>query len=985
MYENNSHTSIESFLELLNNCKCEDKSQVTHTAFPGGGILKGGKWKIVGDDYINFINMYSDIVFGEVKSNEGKRYDINNIVERHSTYSPIVIDIDVKYSSNSNVRGYNVKDIQYVVMNYMKVIEKYIKVEKESERFAFVLEKTQASLETDGLYKDGVHIYFPNIIAIANVKHLIREDFIKQLPKDKLFRHIKVENTIEDIFDKSVVSSNGMLLYGSKKPHQKGRGYRLQKLKYVVYPDKIDFIDISFSNQELLKLFTLQKNCDQASTLVSGIDVSIDTMLQKNIVENKDYPPQTVSESLKKKTAIENYEKYYNLKKGSVKITQVAESIAGIDGWYKHKVSSSETKKKKIVENIGHIKPTENVARLKLARDLVDILKPDRVDSYDSWYKLGLCLHSISRNLDIDPMLLKEWKEISPENKSPSDFMLDQWINISKKSPKFVEGECNKLWYNMDMLSGGLTIHSLHYWARQDNLYKYNRICKKSIDTELPNILQVKDGKVPSYDLAKIVKLCFGDIFACVSIKKNSWYSFKDHSWKECHEGSELRNLLSEQIRTMIGNYRTEYSSQQNRYESEGNKDYANMYESRMNNCIKLHNKLGESGYKDQVMKELCELFYDSKFMEKLDSNVNLFAFENGVYDLENKVFRHGRPSDYISFSSKINYIDYTPDSSEIKQINTFLDQVLPIPDVKEYVITLLSTFISGKTGEEKFHIWTGSGGNGKSKLIDLFAACMGDYKTTLPISLLTQKRGSSSGASPELEKTKGKRFACLQEPERNEKLNVGLMKELTGGDTIEARGLYKEPIHFKPQFKLVLTCNDLPEMPSDDEGTWRRVRAVEFPSKFTEKPDPSIPYQFPIDTELISKFDGWKEPFMSMLIHYYITVYSGKGLFEPKEVTQRTNEYQKDNDINVEFLENNCVIEVNEQGSVPWSTVNSKFKKYLKETSNNKKSAQKCKDLKLYMEKLYGKLVHHKWNGISIKSDDSTEESDEEGFHMVN
>ena len=791
MYENNSHTSIETFLELLNQCKCDDKSQVTHTAFPGGGILKGGKWKIIGDDYINFINMYNDIVFGDVKSIEGKRYDINNIVERHSTYSPIVIDIDVKYSSNEPVRGYTIEDIQYVVMNYMKVIEKYIKLDKESDRYVFVLEKTQASLESDGLYKDGVHIYFPNIIAEANIKHFIREEFIRNLSPDKLFSHIKLENTLEDIFDKSVVSSNGMLLYGSKKPHQKGRGYRLQKLKYIAYPNNLDFLDISFSNQELLKLFTLQKNPDLASTMCSNVNVSIEKMLQKNTTQNNDYPPSTVSDSTKKKKAIRNYEIYYNLKQGTAKISQVAESNMGIDGWYKHinkDVNVSEKQsKKKIVESMGrleHIKPTENIGRLKLARDLVRILKPERVDSYESWYKLGLCLHNISRNLDIDPQLLDNWKEISPDNKTPSEFMLQQWIEISKKSPKFVDGECDKLWCNMDQLSGGLTVHSLHYWARQDNLYKYNRICKKSVDTELPNILNVKDGKVPSYDLAKIVKLCFSDIFACVSIKKNTWYAFKDHSWKESHEGSELRNLLSEQIRTMIGHYRTEYSSKQNQFESEGNKDYANMYETRMNNCIKLHNKLGESGYKDQVMKELCELFYDSKFMEKLDSDVNLFAFENGVYDLENKVFRHGKPSDYISFSSKINYIDYAPDSEEIKQIDTFLSQVLPIPSVKEYVVTLLSTFLSGKTGEEKFHIWTGSGGNGKSKLIDLFAACMGDYKTTLPISLLTQKRGSSSAASPELEKTKGKRFACLQEPERNEKLNVGLMKELTGGDT---------------------------------------------------------------------------------------------------------------------------------------------------------------------------------------------------------
>ena len=69
--------------------------------------------------------------------------------------------------------------------------------------------------------------------------------------------------------------------------------------------------------------------------------------------------------------------------------------------------------RKKIVENMGklnHIKPTENIGRLKLARDLVGILKTDRVDSYDSWYKLGLCLHNISRNLDIDPQLLDNGK-----------------------------------------------------------------------------------------------------------------------------------------------------------------------------------------------------------------------------------------------------------------------------------------------------------------------------------------------------------------------------------------------------------------------------------------------------------------------------------------------------------------------------------------------------------------------------------------------
>ena len=110
----------------------------------------------------------------------------------------------------------------------------------------------------------------------------------------------------------------------------------------------------------------------------------------------------------------------------------------------------------------------------------------------------------------------------------------------------------------------------------------------------------------------------------------------------------------------------------------------------------------------------------------------------------------------------------------------------------------MLSTHLQGLNEEEKFRFWTGTGGNGKSKLEELFINSFGDYTVKFNISLLTQKRAASNSANPEIMRSKGKRFAYLEESNENDKINIGLLKEFTGGDKITARGLYAEPIDFK-------------------------------------------------------------------------------------------------------------------------------------------------------------------------------------------
>ena len=61
-----------------------------------------------------------------------------------------------------------------------------------------------------------------------------------------------------------------------------------------------------------------------------------------------------------------------------------------------------------------------------------------------------------------------------------------------------------------------------------------------------------------------------------------------------------------------------------------------------------------------------------------------------------------------------------------------------------------------------------------------------------------------------------------LWEPSKGDKINEGIMKEITGGDPIQGRALFKDTNIFVPQFKLVVCTNTLFEISSNDDGTWR-------------------------------------------------------------------------------------------------------------------------------------------------------------------
>ena len=94
-------------------------------------------------------------------------------------------------------------------------------------------------------------------------------------------------------------------------------------------------------------------------------------------------------------------------------------------------------------------------------------------------------------------------------------------------------------------------------------------------------------------------------------------------------------------------------------------------------------------------------------------------------------IFRQGRPDDFISLSTNIDYIPYDKNSIEIKEINNFFNTVLVNKNVREYFLTVLSTCLHGENKEQKMWICTGSGSNGKSVTFDLLKKAFGTYFIT--------------------------------------------------------------------------------------------------------------------------------------------------------------------------------------------------------------------------------------------------------------
>jgi len=836
---------------FLSNKRKNNGDEPTHIVYDSDSSLKGS--------YIiesNDLNNLFDIV--ENLRNNGLNV---SLLERLNNICPLVIDLDFKYKDNVNTRQYTDDFIKNLSIYLFKKINQFYDLSSDSQSNIWVMEKPNISDCDKPQYpkKDGIHLIFPDIIAEKNTYIKLMESIVED--KDivnKIFKDYSISvpsNDVKEIFDTHIYKPGNWFIYGSGKPgdiiYELTHIYKINESNVEETP-----IDIYLENpREILNKCSVRMN-NNINVVYKGPEI------------------------LKKKTPIRNVNSQIDLSE---------------------------------IENM------ENVIRLKkedldFAKKLCNILSQDRASDCKTWIDVGYCLHSIAPN-----------------------HLLNSWINFSKKWIGYCNSEeCERQWEYMNTTNNPqYTLGTLIFWAKQDNPEEFSKIQKDSLQKLVDRSLIGEKTCGAHTDVANIVYNYYKNLYVCSGLKENSWFYFNELTgrWKETEQGHILRMKLSTDIIDIYSHYSEIYKDKRG---PDPESETYEIYDRKHTNCMKVMIKLKDYTYKDKIMKECKDKFYDGEFMDKLNSKKNLIGFDNGVIDLKYEsmdhnndikketIFRQGRPDDYVSLSVgyslpidksdmpvnidkiKDNIIHINDYESLNEDLDDFIEKVLPNQEVRDYTLRFLSSCLSGEVREEKFYFWTGSGANGKSKITDLITSTLGGYSKTMDVAFLTTKRGSSSSASPELEAIRYARFVSMSEPERDDQIYVGKLKQITGGDTMTSRGLFKDTTEFKPQFKLMLMCNELPKLAGNDGGVHRRIEVVDFISKFTDNPRPSAnnPHQYKADLELGTKLKKWNILFMIKLLDYY-KLYNKEGTKAPSSVTEATKVYITENDVIQKWISN--------------------------------------------------------------------------------
>lgn len=278
----------------------------------------------------------------------------------------------------------------------------------------------------------------------------------------------------------------------------------------------------------------------------------------------------------------------------------------------------------------------------------------------------------------------------------------------------------------------------------------------------------------------------------------------------------------------------------------------------------------------------------------EFDQDRYLLNVLNGTIELRTGKLRPHRQADMIT---KLAPVEYDV-SAECPRWQKFLERFQPDAEVRAWLQRFVGYCLTGSVAEQMLMFAHGTGANGKSTLLEVLLAILGDYARAGAADLLLAKHGESHPT--EVADLEGARLVVVQEIDEGRRWAVATIKRLTGGDTIKARHMRQDFYSFAPTHKFAISANTKPEMSEQSHAIWRRMRLVPF--------GVTIPTE-ERDKHFVAKLLDEERPGILAWAVRGCLEWQQHGLGEPAAITKATDEYKTDQDVLGKWIDERCVV----------------------------------------------------------------------------
>ncbi|MFW6226289.1 MAG: PriCT-2 domain-containing protein [bacterium] len=534
--------------------------------------------------------------------------------------------------------------------------------------------------------------------------------------------------------------------------------------------------------------------------------------------------------------------------------------------------------------------------------ELLGIIDISYLTEYNSWRNIGTGLKSIL--------------EIEDLNSNEEDLII-LWRKHSQRAPNYEERALISQWKAWDPTKMGIQI--IYYYAKISDISGYNKILLvNNIDNLFSRPFQWNDLELSEYLLP-----LFKPIYRIMSANKSEVaFYYNGKYWEEYSNPKipiiptfkKFNKLLAEKMtyyKQIISNMTEQMADIENASDEYLTRDLS--FKTKLfKNLEKLHGSLNKPKIESYFGLMKMDLM-DPSFSSKLDTNMELICFENGVFDRKEGKFRVHKSTDLCKNHCDYEFIPFDKiDKKEIDKFKTFMGNFCRDDEEGklQYIIDVLSSVIWGNRDTQGMYVLYGGGENGKSVFTEFLQYLVGgntNYSVILRPHLLSSKAGTTKGANEDAYSLIGKRIAVIQEPD-DEAISAHKLKQYASSDFIAARDLFKSLEYFKAVHTLFYSTNHPLTVSDSSRGTRRRINYITFNIKFVPK-----------NTKNLSKNERYQDPkikdkltdkrflshVMSFLIKNFIDRVSKYGLIEPNCVVKENENIKTRSNIFLNYINN--------------------------------------------------------------------------------